>query len=112
MRNHIPNQHSTLPGQDQHQTTPKTRTPNQDPDQKAHSLSRPPTPGGKQRTGGVKRPIAHLRPLKCGVDACCCSVHLKRKTGGEHGGLFNVDLKQEPDRKGSARECLLAGEKA
>ncbi|MED6295067.1 hypothetical protein CHARACLAT_027586, partial [Characodon lateralis] len=37
--------------------------------------------------GGVKRPQACLRQLKCGVDACCCSVHLKRKNGGEESLL-------------------------
>ncbi|MEQ2306807.1 hypothetical protein AMECASPLE_012037 [Ameca splendens] len=55
---------------------PQDPNPNPDLDQKAHFLSRPLT-----ANGGVKRPQAYLCLLKCGVDACCCSVDLKRKTG-------------------------------
>ncbi|MEQ2199204.1 hypothetical protein XENOCAPTIV_027454 [Xenoophorus captivus] len=47
------------------------------PPQKARS-SQPQT-----ANRSVERPQAYLHLLKCGVDACCCRVHLKRKTGGE-----------------------------
>ncbi|MEQ2316393.1 hypothetical protein AMECASPLE_032072 [Ameca splendens] len=83
-------QHTAMPaklfGQCQHQTTPKTRTssPAQIPTRRST-----PSSGLRLQTANrdVKRSQAYLCPLKCGVDACCCNVHLKRKTGGEAGLL-------------------------
>ncbi|KAK5624131.1 hypothetical protein CRENBAI_010927 [Crenichthys baileyi] len=55
----LPPTTQTAKRQSQHQTTNQDPNPSPDPDQETRSLSRPPTPDGKQRTGHPVRLILH-----------------------------------------------------